>query len=913
MLKQFTVAGLTLVLLTLPIPVLAHAEHDKARFVATDGKDVGRCDQPLRPCQTIAYAVKQANKGDKVLVAAGHYRLTDEEQLFYLSSDIVPVLGGYSRFDHYQLQAPKLNRTTLSGVPLPLQAELEQRGFYSLRDGKARFSAALQQRLAQHQSLSQSQPARSCVDGKAGNFSCRNVDLVAHMALTDFSSQPASASDIWGHVDLNSGTEYALIGLRNGTAVVSLAEPQNPLEVGTIAGSSTTWRDIKVYQYFDTALRRWQAYAYVSSEGSDGIQIIDLTRLPDAVSLAATYSGVLSSHNVFIGGVDYSSNSANSAAAPLLYLAGQNTRRGAVMALSLANPTAPSPLWQQDTAVAADYSHDVAMMQISDGRAVSDCQFSPCQVLFDFNEQDIRLWDASVAAAPAKLAQFSYDQAGYVHSGWSSEDNRYLFVHDELDETGFSLNTTLRIYALDDLRNPVLQPVWRGPTPAIDHNGFVRGNRYYMSNYQRGLTVLDISNPAAPVEAGFFDTFLPSDGAAFNGMWGVYPYLPSGLILGSDINSGLYILADNSKAVAAGSLSFAGDAVSVAPGAVAQVTVQRPQGSGAVSVAYQTFSGSAVQGIDYEPATGRLSWAATDNSDKVLAITTLDSGDSGRRTLFVRLYDVQGGATLTAPAMTTVAFGTEPARPGSLSLVQTSVQAVEGSSVQLEVQRLGGSDGAIAIDYILQSGSAAVGDDVVDNSGRLSWADADSSDKTITLTLIDDSLEEEDESFSLQLVSVDGSVPGVNSSAQLTILDDERNTAPVVSAGEDRQVNAGQSVTLTATAEDAENDSIRYQWLQLSGAAVSLQNATSANVSFVAPAGSANLVLQVTATDSRGSGSSDDVVVAVISVPPANNNAGSSGGGSSSAFVLLLLALLWRCRVKLNSQYKPGAAPAYTL
>ncbi|MDP2715033.1 choice-of-anchor B family protein [Rheinheimera sp.] len=913
MLKQFTVSGLTLVLLALPLPVLAHAEHDKARFVATDGKDVGRCEQPLRPCQTIGYAVKQANKGDKVLVAAGHYQLTDEEQLFYLSSEIVPVLGGYSRFDHYQLQAPTLNRTTLSGVPSQLQATLEPRGFFSLRDGKARLSVGLQQRLVQHQSLSQSQPARSCVDGKAGNFSCSNIDLVAHMALADFSLQPSSASDIWGHVDLNSGTEYALIGLRNGTAVVSLADPQNPVEVGSIAGSSTTWRDIKVYQYFDTALRRWQAYAYVSSEGNDGIQIIDLTRLPNAVSLATTYSGVISSHNIFISGVDYSSNSQNSTAAPLLHLAGQNTQRGAVAALSLANPTALSPVWQQNAALAGDYSHDVAMMQIADARAISDCQFSPCQVLFDFNEQDIRLWDASVANAPAKLSQFSYDQASYVHSGWSSEDNRYLFVHDELDESSFSFNTTLRIYALDDLRNPVLQPVWRGPTAAIDHNGFVRGNRYYMSTYQRGLTVLDISNPAAPVEAGFFDTFLPSDGAAFNGMWGTYPYLPSGLILGSDINSGLYILADSSKTVAAGSLSFTSDAVSVAPGAVAQVIVQRPQGSGAVSVAYQTFSGSAVQGVDYEPATGRLSWGAADNSDKTLTLTTLDSGDAGRRTLFVRLYDVQGGATLATPAMITVAFGTEPARPGSLSLVQTSVQAVEGSSVQLDVQRLGGSDGAIAIDYILQSGSATVGDDVVDNRGRLSWADGDSSEKTITLALIDDSLEEEDESFSLQLVSVDGSEPGVNSSAQLTILDDERNTAPVVSAGEDRQVNAGQSVTLTAIAEDAENDSIVYQWLQLSGAAVSLQNASSASVSFVAPAGSASLVLQVTATDSRDAGSSDDVAVAVVSVPPANNNAGSSGGGSSSAFALLLLALLWRCRVKLNRQYEPRAAPACTL
>ena len=898
--KQCAVSGLVLATLMLalsgPLPVQAHAEHDKARFVASDGKDAGRCDQPLRPCQTIAYAVKQANKGDKVLVAAGHYQLTDEEQLFYLSSDIVPVLGGYSRFDHYQLQAPALNRTTLSGVPTVLQAALQQRGFVSLRDGKASLSAGLQQRLQQHQSLTTSQPAQACVNGKAGNFSCHNIDLVAHMALADFSSQPSSANDIWGHVDLNSGTEYALIGLRNGTAVVSLADPQNPVEVGSVAGSSTTWRDIKVYQYFDTALRRWQAYAYVSSEGSDRLQIIDLTRLPHSISLAATYNGVVSSHNVFIGGVDYSTNSANSAAAPLLYLAGQNTQRGAVAALSLANPTALSPLWQQDAAVAGDYSHDVAMMQIEDARAVSDCRQSPCQVLFDFNEQDVRLWDSSEPATPSQLAQFSYDQVAYVHSGWSSEDNRYLFVHDELDESSFGLNTTLRIYALDDLRNPVLQPVWRGPTAAIDHNGFVRGNRYYMSNYQRGLTVLDISNPAAPTEAGFFDTFLPSDGAAFNGMWGTYPFLPSGLILGSDINSGLYILADDSKAVAAGALSFNASTVLVAPGEVAQLLVQRPQGAGEVSVAYQTFAGAAVPNTDYEATSGRLSWAANDNSDKSIRVTTLDSGEAGQRTVFVRLYDVQGGATLAAPAMAVVGFGTEPLRPGSLSLLQTSAQAVEGGTMQLSVQRLGGSSGAIAVDYLLQNGSATVGDDVVDSSGRLNWADGDSSDKTIVLSLIDDSLAEADESFSLQLVSVDGSALGTNTSAQLTILDNDSNTAPVVSAGENRQVNTRQTVSLTATAQDAENDSISYQWRQLSGVGVSLQNANSATLSFVAPASSASLVLQVTATDSRGASASAEVTITVIAVPPANNNnVNSSGGGTGLGFALMLLSLLcWR-------------------
>ena len=886
-----------LLLSLIPAQVSAHAEHDKARFVAPDGSDIGRCDKPLRPCKTIAYAVQQANKGDKVLVAAGHYQLTDEEQLFYISSELVPVLGGYSRYDHYQLQAPEINRTTLSGIPEQLQTTLTQRGFHLIRDGKARVSAILADRLIQHQSLNSSQQAKQCIDGKAGNFSCNNIDLVSHMALTSFSSRPSAANDIWGHVDLNTGTEYALIGLTNGTAVVSLADPDAPLEVGTITGSSTTWRDIKVYQYFDQSLRRWQAYAYVSSEGSDGIQIIDLNRLPASVSLAATYRGVSSSHNIFISGVDYTTNTANSELSPLLHLAGQNATGGAVNSLSLLQPLQPASFWQQNGATSADYSHDVAASIVRDERAQTDCQRAPCQVLFDFNESELRLWDNSFAGQPKRLAMWSYDQAKYVHSGWSSEDSRFLFVHDELDERDFGLNTTLRVFSLDNLQSPQLAKVWRGQTAAVDHNGFVRGNRYYMSNYQRGLTVLDISNPAEPAEAGFFETFLPSDGAGFNGMWGTYPYLPSGLILGSDINSGLYVMADNTKTSASGSLSFTNAEFTVSPGQTAQLQVQRPEGSGAISVAYESFAGSANQATDFEPVRGRLSWAADDNSSKTISLQTLDSGEEGRRTVFVRLYDVQGGATLIAPMLTTVAFGSEPLRPGSISLLQQNVQDAEGRVVAVTVQRVGGSDGIVSANYQAVAGSATAAVDYDNVSGTLTWQDGENQEQRILIALLDDSEEEGDESFSVQLTANDGSAVGPNSSATIIILDNDLNTAPTVSAGEDRQVNAGQTVTLTATAQDAQGDSISYQWQQLTGSSVGLLNAQTFSASFVAPSASGSLSFRVTATDNRGASSSDDITITVVTLPPDNIISDSGSGGSSTPLMLLALALLslrWR-------------------
>src|SRR5690606_14706558 len=104
------------------------------------------------------------------------------------------------------------------------------------------------------------------------------------------------------------------------------------------------------------------------------------------------------------------------------------------------------------------------------------------------------------------------------------EDGRYLLVHDELDESKRGINTTVRVYDMTDLENPEPAGSWIGPNRAIDHNGFVRGNRYYISNYAEGLTVLDISNPASPTRVAWFDTVPTSSDTDFVGAWGVYPF-----------------------------------------------------------------------------------------------------------------------------------------------------------------------------------------------------------------------------------------------------------------------------------------------------------------------------------------------------------------------------------------------------
>ena len=102
-----------------------------------------------------------------------------------------------------------------------------------------------------------------------------------------------------------------------------------------------------------------------------------------------------------------------------------------------------------------------------------------CQILTDFNENTFDIWDVTNPSSRQLLVSQPYPNARYTHSGWWTEDGRYLFIHDELDERDFNLNTTVRVFDMANLRAPVLAGSWVGPTRAIDHNGYVRGNRYY--------------------------------------------------------------------------------------------------------------------------------------------------------------------------------------------------------------------------------------------------------------------------------------------------------------------------------------------------------------------------------------------------------------------------------------------------
>jgi len=900
-------------LLSVSLNSHGHSEHDKSRFVSPNGVDKGRCDNVLRPCKTIAYAVSQANKGDKVLVSSGEFEVSSSDELFNLKSSLVPIYGGYNRFDHYQSQSPQSNITTLTNIPYDMVSELESNGFKVVGDGKSfAKNDEFDSKLADYYQLNKSHKNELCVDGKANAFDCENIDLLAHFPRSEMSSNPSAASDIWGHVDLNTGNEFAIMGIKNGVIVVDVTNPNTPKEVGTVSGVSSDWRDVKVYQYFDEGINLWQAYAYVTTEGTNGgVAIVDLNNLPNGVSLAEKNNVVSKAHNVYISNVDYTLNIALPNQTPTLQIVGTRDRySGAFHSFSLEDPSTLTNIISKS--YGSGYTHDGASILIDDQRAVNDCDVTSgsCTVFIDFNEKEMKLWNITEPSNTQQLGTAEYNDVAksnqYVHSGWGTENNQYILVHDEFDEQRAGINTTVRIFSIQDLKNPTQVGQWTGPTSAIDHNGFVRGNRYYMSNYERGMTVLDITDPSSPVDIGFFDTFPLSNNASFNGAWGVYPFLPSGNILVSDINSGLYILKDNTKVSTKGEFSFTSKNSQTEQGTTHTLTVQRNgvDISESVAVSYQVIQGSAKQEQDFQLENQTLTWQANDNDAKTINITIQSdaTGIEYPENFFIRLYNPTNGATLGEHSYNTVNIaGLADSGTGSFSIAQATISETTGEYT-VEVNRIGSTSGSLVFNYELVAIEAAVGLDIEESSGQISWNDGDSETKEITLTIIDDELEEESETFSLKLSAVNNSRLGTNSEIIITITDDDKNVAPTVTLNENFEVNTGQAVSLTATANDIDNDERTYLWEQTSGATVTLNEATSLTATFTAPSSADSLSFDFTATDYRGASTTESISITVVApIEVITVTPKKSSGGGSTTFIAIFGLLTLTCRRFIKS------------
>ncbi len=355
-------------------------------------------------------------------------------------------------------------------------------------------------------------------DGRIFDFSARQVVLHSWLTSENLAGRVQKANDIWGYVS-PSGREYAIVGLVAGTAFVEVTDPSAPEVVAFVPGEPSIWRDMKTYAEF----------AYIVNETGGGVQIVDLSKIDRGrVRLVGSFrkGGLRTAHNISI-------NEESGHA----YLSGSNLANGGLVALDLSDPRAPE--LTPDTWPLA-YIHDMRVVNWKKG------PYAGREIAFAFAAHDgLQILDVTDKSNLVLISEVRYPGLAYCHSGWLNRKQRFVFVNDELDERDDpSIRTTsTHIVHVRELDRPRFKRRFTNKKPSIDHNSMVDGDLLFLSSYTAGLRVYNVKRPRFPREIGHFDTYPNDDAVGFDGAWGVFAGFPSGVVLISDIQRGLFVLS----------------------------------------------------------------------------------------------------------------------------------------------------------------------------------------------------------------------------------------------------------------------------------------------------------------------------------------------------------------------------------
>lgn len=231
-----------------------------------------------------------------------------------------------------------------------------------------------------------------------------------------------------------------------------------------------------------------------------------------------------------------------------------------------------------------------------------------------------------------------------------------------------------------------------------------------------------------------------------------------------------------------------------------------PVASADVSVDYATSDGSAVAGSDYQSQSGSLIFAAGETSKAVSVPVIGDTQIESDESLSLTLSGVSENARIARAAASGVIVDDD--LPG-VSVSDLSLSE-SNSPFSFRVSLSDPLGEAVTLDYRTEAGTATGSDDFQSVSGTLTIA-AGEQQANIDVTVIDDSVVEADEQFSLQLSNISANARLVNASASATILnDDAAATAPVLASIGSQQLLAGENSTLSLSATDSNPSSLTF-------------------------------------------------------------------------------------------------------
>ncbi len=353
-------------------------------------------------------------------------------------------------------------------------------------------------------------------------FLSAQAEEVHPLGVWDSDTVPVSVigekyNDCWGFV--HNGVEYGVIGSTLGTHIIDINTMQQVAFVkGSSYGTGIIHRDFKTYDHY--------LYA-VSDENADGtatLQVIDFSYLPDSVHVTYdSYQYMNRAHDCWV----------DTSRAKLYTCGVRKIANGGGWASFQIFDLAPDPahpVWLRDANNFADgqsipYIHD---LYVRNDTAFLNCGFDGLYVADCSNPDSIILLGTMT----------DYPQKGYNHSGWWDVAGQYYYMADETH------GMDLKVVQTDDLTDLSVVATFNSESPAstrIPHNLIWREDVVYVSYYYDGYQAFDVRDPLHPKRVAYYDTYAGPDGQGYEGAWGVYPLLPSGRVLISDMLSGLFV------------------------------------------------------------------------------------------------------------------------------------------------------------------------------------------------------------------------------------------------------------------------------------------------------------------------------------------------------------------------------------
>ncbi|MBC7693960.1 MAG: choice-of-anchor B family protein [Burkholderiales bacterium] len=361
----------------------------------------------------------------------------------------------------------------------------------------------------------------------AQTYPSLNINMLAHLTpeTDNTGSDGRKYSGCWGWFQSAKNKEYAIVGTSKQTYFIDVTNPSLPVIVDSVRAKHTgcTWREIKTYQN----------YCYMVSDQCqpNSLQIVDMQYLPDSVHVVHDNNTIFEiCHTIFIDKDKlYCGSVKNSAAMGGSY----STMR----VYSLATPSVPvlvRSLEQDVSTSVIDVVHD---MFVRNDTIYASCGFKGFQVL--------KLTATNTFSLMQSFTSYPY--AGYNHSSWQTDDRKTMVFADEVPA-----GTPAKVINVSNLNNITVLDTINSHTLATPHNPYIIGNNWcWISTYQDGLYLYDISTPSNTTIYGYFDTsplYGVNDNfstSAYRGNWGAYPYLPSKIIIACDMQNGIFILKGN--------------------------------------------------------------------------------------------------------------------------------------------------------------------------------------------------------------------------------------------------------------------------------------------------------------------------------------------------------------------------------